>query len=158
MLHNVFENERNGLDELYDKFGKGNVPENIVNSYREDEKKKPIWRYADDITLGDKIDKSNETDTSQANNRNFGDSTAYALCIEARFIADKIIKKPYTGKKFIKLDNDVTNFIDTPLGKDGSYQEAEIFYAPESLSPRTKLFVNRYELVKHIPNQKSGFS
>ncbi|WP_462105099.1 Mbeg1-like protein [Campylobacter concisus] len=158
MLHNVFENERNGLDELYDKFGKDNVPENIVNSYREDEKKKPIWRYADDITLGDKIDKSNETDTSQANNRNFGDSTAYALCIEARFMADKIIKKPYTGKKFIKLDNDVTNFIDTPLGKDGSYQEAEIFYAPESFSPRTKLFVNRYELVKHIPNQKSGFS
>ena len=93
MLHNVFENERNGLDELYDKFGKDNVPENIVNSYREDEKKKPIWRYADDITLGDKIDKNNETDTSQANNRNFGEPTAYALCIEARFMADKIVKK-----------------------------------------------------------------
>ncbi|WP_149711183.1 hypothetical protein [Campylobacter concisus] len=73
-------------------------------------------------------------------------------------MAEKIIKKPYTGKKFIKLDNNITNFIDTPLGKDGSYQEAEIFYTKEDLSPRTKLFVNRYELVKHIPNQKSGFS
>ena len=157
MLHNVFENERNGLDELYDKFGKDNVPENIVNSYREDEKKKPVWRYADGTTKGD-ILKSDQKDGNNKTIKTAGDPTAYALCIEARFMADKIIKKPYTGKKFIKLDNDVTNFIDTPLGKDGSYQEAEIFYAPESLSPRTKLFVNRYELVKHIPNQKSGFS
>lgn len=53
MLHNVFENERNGLDELYDKFGKDNISENIVNSYREDEKKKPIWRYKDNIRKGD---------------------------------------------------------------------------------------------------------
>ena len=156
MLHNVFENERNGLDELYDKFGKDNVPENIVNSYRENEKKKPVWRYADDITLGDKIDISNETDTSQTNNRKFGDLTAYALCIEARFMADKIVKKPVGANgetKDTELKNDVKNFI--ALVPD---QPPYIFYKPESLSPRTKLFVNRYELVKHIPNQKSGFS
>ena len=75
-------------------------------------------------------------------------------------MADKVVKKP-VGKngeiKDIKIDNDVKNFIyydkDTKeqrllVGKDEIYK----------ISPRTKLFVNRYELVKHIPNQKSGFS
>ena len=32
LLHNIFENERKGLDDLNDKFGKGKVPEKIVNS------------------------------------------------------------------------------------------------------------------------------
>lgn len=36
-LHYVFENEKNGLDDLYGKRGKDNVPENIVNSYKEQE-------------------------------------------------------------------------------------------------------------------------
>ena len=36
-LHYVFENEKNGLDDIYSKFGKENAPENIVNSYKEQE-------------------------------------------------------------------------------------------------------------------------
>ena len=157
LLHNVFDNERNGLDDLNDKFGKEKVPENIVNSYRKEEKNNPVWRYADDITIGDTINENNETDTSQANNRKLGDPTAYALAIEARFMAEKIVKKPMEEgdekEEIVELSNDVKNFIKTSKTKP-----PRIFYKKEDLSPRTKLFVNRYELVKHIPNQKSGFS
>ena len=156
LLHNVFENEEGELDRLSKKHGLENLPENTINSCKKEEIDNPVWRYADDIVKGDTIEELSEK--AKNNGKKFGDPTAYALAIEANFMAEKTIKKPYTGKKFIKLDNNITNFIDTPLGKDGSYQEAEIFYKKEDLSPRTKLFVNRYELVKHIPNQKSGFS
>ena len=156
MLHNIFDNEEGELDRLSKKHGLENLPENTINSCKKEEIDNPVWRYADDITKGDTIEELSEK--AKNNGKKFGDPTAYALAIEANFLAEKTIKKPYTGKKFIKLDNNITNFIDTPLGKDGSYQEAEIFYTKEDLSPRTKLFVNRYELVKHIPNQRSGFS
>ena len=156
LLHNVFENEEGELDRLSKKHGLENLPENTINSCKKEEIDNPVWRYADDIVKGDTIEELSEK--AKNNGKKFGDPTAYALAIEANFMAEKTIKKPYTGKKFIKLDNNITNFIDTPLGKDGSYQEAEIFYTQKDLSPRTKLFVNRYELVKHIPNQKSGFS
>ena len=92
MLYNVFENERNGLDELYDKFGKDNVPDNIANSYRKDEIDKPIWRYADGITKGDVL-KSDQKDENNNTIKITGNPTAYALCIEARFMADKFVKK-----------------------------------------------------------------
>ena len=157
MFHNIFDNEEGELDRLSKKHGLENLPENTINSCKKEEIDNPVWRYADGITKGD-ILKSDQKDENNNTTRRAGDPTAYALAIEANFMAEKTIKKPYTGKKFIKLDNNITNFIDTPLGKDGSYQEAEIFYTPKDLSPRTKLFVNRYELVKHIPNQKSGFS
>uniref|UniRef100_UPI000CD9C34C Mbeg1-like protein n=1 Tax=Campylobacter concisus TaxID=199 RepID=UPI000CD9C34C len=157
MLHNIFDNEEGELDRLSKKHGLENLPENTINSCKKEEIDNPVWRYADGITKGD-ILKSDQKDENNNTTRRAGDPTAYALAIEANFMAEKTIKKPYTGKKFIKLDNNITNFIDTPLGKDGSYQEAEIFYTPKDLSPRTKLFVNRYELVKHIPNQNSGFS
>ena len=157
LLHNVFENEEGELDRLSKKHGLENLPENTINSCKKEEIDNPVWRYADGVTRGDVL-KSDQKDENNNTIKKAGDPTAYALAIEANFMAEKTIKKPYTGKKFIKLDNNITNFIDTPLGKDGSYQEAEIFYKKEDLSPRTKLFVNRYELVKHIPNQKSGFS
>ena len=157
LLHNVFENERNGLDDLNDKFGKEKVPENIVNSYRKEEKNNPVWRYSDNIRLGDKITENNQTKLSRINNRHIGDPTAYALAIEARFMAEKIVKKPMEEgdekEEIVELSNDVKNFIKTSKTKP-----PRIFYKKEDLSPRTKLFVNRYELVKHIPNQKSGFS
>ena len=155
-LHNVFENERNGLDDLQDKLGKENVPEKIVNSYKEQEIEKPVWRYADDITKGDKIDESNETDTSQSNNRKFGEPTAYALSIEARFNQDMVIKRPKRGSdtefEDVAIDNNVKNFIAVPKN-----QEPYIFY--KNISLRTKAFVNRYELVHHIKNTSiTGFS
>ena len=157
-LHNVFENEKNGLDDLYSKFGKDNAPESIVNSYKKQEIEKPVWRYADDITLGDKIDESNETDASQANNRKIGEPTAYALTIEARFNQDMVIEKPKKKDelkpKTAIIDNRVQNFIDI-------YEDEEktpyIFY--KNISLRTKAFVNRYELVHHIKNTSiTGFS
>ncbi|WP_458573361.1 alpha/beta hydrolase family protein, partial [Campylobacter concisus] len=162
-LHNVFENEKNGLDDLYSKRGKENVPEKIVNSYKKQEVEKPVWRYADDITLGDKIDESNETDRSQANNRKIGDPTAYALSIEARFNQDMVITKPTDkedDKPEIKLiNNEVQSFV---------YQSKDINKPPyifvnkenfHQISLRTKAFVNRYELVHHIKNTSiTGFS
>ena len=155
LLHNVFENERNGLDDLNDKFGKEKVPENIVNSYRKEEKNNPVWRYADGIIKGDTIEELSEK--ARNNGRKFGDPTAYALAIEARFMAEKIVKKPMEEgdekEEIVELSNDVKNFIKTSKTKP-----SRIFYTQKDLSPRTKLFVNRYELVKHIPNQKSGFS
>ena len=157
LLHNVFENEEGELDRLSKKHGLENLPENTINSCKKEEINNPVWRYKDNTRKGDTLD-GDIQDKNGNTIKKAGDPTAYALAIEANFMAEKTIKKPYTGKKFIKLDNNITNFIDTPLGKDGSYQEAEIFYKKEDLSPRTKLFVNRYELVKHIPNQKSGFS
>ena len=163
MLHWVSENEKNGLDDLYSKRGKENVPEKIVNSYKKQEIEKPVWRYADDITLGDKIDESNETDASQANNRKIGEPTAYALSIEARFNQDMVITKPTDkedDKPEIKLiNNEVQSFI---------YQSKDINKPPyifvnkenfHQISLRTKAFVNRYELVHHIKNTSiTGFS
>ena len=161
LLHNVFENEEGELDRLSKKHGLENLPENTINSCKKEEIDNPVWRYADDITIGDTINENNETDTSQTNNRKLGDPTAYALAIEANFMAEKFVKKPNAkaGEKPKQLENNVKRFISIPTDEKGEITgDPFIFYKKEDLSPRTKLFVNRYELVKHIPNQKSGFS
>jgi len=160
-LHNVFENEKNGLDDLYSKVGKENVPEKIVNSYKEKEIEKPIWRYADGIKKGDEITEDNQTKQSKINNRNLGDPTAYALAIEARFNQDMVITKPKVNEqsepKVKSIDNEVQSFIATPDDKP-----PYIFVNKENyhqISLRTKAFVNRYELVYHIKNTSiTGFS
>jgi len=158
MLHNIFENEEGELDRLSKKHGLENLPENTINSCRKKEIDNPVWRYSDNIRLDDKITENNQTRQSRINNRRIGDPTAYALAIEARFMQDKKITKP-DSKKDVTLDNDISNFIDFPVDENGQVVgDPYIFYKKEDLSPRTKLFVNRYELVKHIPNQKSGFS
>ena len=159
LLHNVFENEEGELDRLSKKHGLENLPENTINSCKKEEIDNPVWRYADGVTRGDVL-KSDQKDENNNTIKNTGDPTAYALAIEANFMADKIVKKPVGEKgelKDVKLDNDVKNFI--YYDKDSKEQRLivgkdEIY----TISPRTKLFVNRYELVKHIPNQKSGFS
>ena len=129
-------------------------------NYKILKKPKPKWVYADDIRLGDKVDQENETETSRANGKNIGDITAYALCVEARFMKDKIVQNPEAelGKdnspKYVAIDNDIKNFIAVPKN-DPQY----IFYKPTSLSHRTKTFVNRYELISHQQNTAiSGFS
>ena len=165
MLHWVSENEKNGLDDLYSKVGKDNAPESIVNSYKKQEIEKPVWRYADDITLGDKIDESNETDASQANNRKIGDPTAYALAIEARFNQDMVVEVPQDSDEVQKekpdirvIENKVQNFIKV----NTTTKEHRIFVGEPNyhqISLRTKAFVNRYELVHHIKNTSiTGFS
>ena len=158
LLHNIFENEEGELDRLSKKHGLENLSENTINSCRKEEIDNPVWRYSDNIRLDDKITENNQTRQSRINNRRIGDPTAYALAIEARFMQDKKITKP-DSKKDVTLDNDISNFIDFPVDENGQVVgDPYIFYKKEDLSPRTKLFVNRYELVKHIPNQKSGFS
>ena len=158
LLHNIFENEEGELDRLSKKHGLENLPENTINSCRKEEIDNPVWRYSDNIRLDDKITENNQTRQSRINNRRIGDPTAYALAVEARFMQDKKITKP-DSKKDVTLDNDISNFIDFPVDENGQVVgDPYIFYKKEDLSPRTKLFVNRYELVKHIPNQKSGFS
>ena len=156
LLHNIFENEEGELDRLSKKHGLENLSENTINSCKKEEIDNPVWRYADDIVKGDAIEELSEK--AKNNGKKFGDPTAYALAIEARFMQDKKITKP-DSKKDVTLDNDISNFIDFPVDENGQVVgDPYIFYKKEDLSPRTKLFVNRYELVKHIPNQKSGFS
>lgn len=154
-LHYVFENEKNGLDDLYSKIGKDNVPEKIVNSYKEQEIEKPVWRYKDNIRIGDIL-----TEDIRDKNDNIikeaGDITAYALTIEARFNQDMVIKRPKRGSdtefEDVAIENNVKNFIAVPKN-----QEPYIFY--KNISLRTKAFVNRYELVYHIKNTSiTGFS
>ena len=155
MLHNIFENEEGELDRLSKKHGLENLSENTINSCKKEEIDNPVWRYADGITRGDVL-KSDQKDENNNTIKNTGDPTAYALAIEARFMAEKIVKKPVgeNGEtKDTELKNDIKNFI-ALIPNQSPY----IFYTQKDLSPRTKLFVNRYELVKHIPNQKSGFS
>ena len=154
-LHNVFENERNGLDDLYDKLGKDNVPEGIVNSYKKQEIDKPVWRYADGVVKGD-ILKSDQKDENDNTIKKSGEPTTYALTIEARFNQDMVIKRPKRGSdtefEDVAIDNNVKNFIAVPKN-----QEPYIFY--KNISLRTKAFVNRYELVHHIKNTSiTGFS
>ena len=159
-LHYVFENERNGLDDLQDKRGKENVPENIVNSYKEQEIKNPVWRYADDIRKGDTVEELSEK--AKNNGRKLGDPTAYALTIEARFNQDMVITKPISSegeKPEVKpINNEIQSFVYT----DKITKESYVFVNKPNfhqISLRTKAFVNRYELVHHIKNTSiTGFS
>ena len=155
MLHNIFENEEGELDRLSKKHGLENLPENTINSCKKEELNNPVWRYKDNIKKGDTLN-GDIQDKDGNTIKKAGDPTAYALAIEARFMAEKIVKKPVgeNGEtKDTELKNDIKNFI-ALIPNQSPY----IFYTKEDLSPRTKLFVNRYELVKHIPNQNSGFS
>ena len=160
-LHNVFENEKNGLDDLYGKRGKDNVPENIVNSYKKQEIEKPVWRYKDNIRKGDILNDSIQ-DKDGNIVRKAGDPTAYALTIEARFNQDMVITKPISSegeKPEVKpINNEVQSFIYT----DRKTKESRIFVGEPNfhqISLRTKAFVNRYELVHHIKNTSiTGFS
>ena len=161
MLHWVSENEKNGLDDLYSKFGKDNAPENIVNSYKEQEVEKPVWRYKDNIRKGDVLNDSIQ-DKDGNIVRKAGDPTAYALAIEARFNQDMVITKPISSegeKPEVKpINNEIQSFVYT----DKVTKEHRIFVGEPNfhqISLRTKAFVNRYELVHHIKNTSiTGFS
>ena len=162
MLHWVSENEKNGLDDLYSKVGKDNAPEKIVNSYKKQEIEKPVWRYKDNIRIGDVL-AEDIRDKNDNIIKEAGDPTAYALAIEARFNQDMVITKP-TDKEDDKpeikpINNEIQSFIYQP--KDIN-KPPYIFVNKENfhqISLRTKAFVNRYELVHHIKNTSiTGFS
>ncbi len=161
-LHYVFENEKNGLDDLYSRVGKDKAPEKIVNSYKKQEIEKPVWRYKDNIRIGDVL-AEDIRDKNDNIIKEAGDPTAYALAIEARFNQDMVITKP-TDKEDDKpeikpINNEIQSFIYQP--KDIN-KPPYIFVNKENfhqISLRTKAFVNRYELVHHIKNTSiTGFS
>ncbi|WXG59613.1 hypothetical protein VB002_11145 [Campylobacter concisus] len=99
LLHNIFENEEGELDRLSKKHGLENLSENTINSCRKEEIDNPVWRYADDIVKGDAIEELSEK--AKNNGKKFGDPTAYALAIEARFMQDKKITKPDSKKMLL---------------------------------------------------------
>ncbi|TLD79677.1 alpha/beta hydrolase family protein [Helicobacter trogontum] len=92
---------------------------------------------ADNISLGDKIKKDIDIMDKQGkaiNTKKQGENTTYARAIEARLCKEMINDE----NKQIKSINDIS--------------------LQARISQRTKNFVNRYELVHHIPNTLSGYS
>ena len=143
MLHYVDENENFDKDD--DKF-RTKIPAF-----------KPIerWIYADGIKLGYKKDN--------------GMPTAYALAIEARFSQNIEIKKFFRDETE-KIDNRIQNLIDRDK-KDPKAIDQKILVATTKekqdkdsnftfhLSPRTKYFTSRFEILHHQPNTSiSGYS
>ena len=121
---------------------------------------KPRWDYADGINWKSEITKENETVLSKNNKREIGQPTAYALCVEARFMQDLVIKQPINSKKEtkdIKINNKIKNFIS--VYEDT--KEQHIFVNEEGyhqISKRTKNFTSRFRLLKHQKNNGLGFS
>ena len=125
------------------------------------EKPNPRWDYADGINWKSEITKENETVLSKNNKREIGQPTAYALCVEARFMQDLTIKKPKSDEneedEFVKIDNKIKNFIYV----DKKTKEQRIFINEKGyhqISKRTKNFTSRFRLLKHQKNDKFGFS
>jgi len=123
-------------------------------------KPNPRWDYADGINWKSEITKENETILSKNNKREIGQPTAYALCVEARFMQDLVIKQPINSKKEtkdIKINNKIKNFIS--VYEDT--KEQHIFVNEEGyhqISKRTKNFTSRFKLLKHQKNDGLGFS
>ena len=126
-------------------------------------KPNPRWDYADGINWKSEITKENETVLSKNNNREIGQPTAYALCVEARFMQDLTIKKP--NFKFgeedtnIEISNNIKNFI-AVQEKNGEISQ-HIFINEKGyhqISQRTKNFTSRFRLLKHQKNNGLGFS
>ena len=91
-----------------------------------------IWKGNDNVKLGDMIQRELNGEFKEVN-------TAYARCIEARFMKDVVLEKGVF--KDTTIDNNPINI-----------------HIDSTLSTRTKNFVNRYELVEHCPNAIFGFS
>lgn len=93
--------------------------------------KHSAWYEKDKIEWGDK---QLLGDRIKGTNKN----STYARCIEARFMQDIILEKGI--------------FKDTTINNDPKNVKST-----DTLSRRTKNFVNRYELIKHQPNADYGF-
>ena len=121
---------------------------------------KPRWDYADGINWKSEITKENETILSKDNKREIGQPTAYALCVEARFMQDLTIEKPEKNDdgtiKKVKISNEIRNFITTPKGEPQRLFINEEGY--HQISKRTKNFTSRFRLLKHQKNDILGFS
>ena len=158
------------------------IDENEIFDTKDDEFRakipafKPIerWIYADGIKLGYEITKENTQDKEiqkliEKNKRELGQPTAYALAIEARFSQNIEIKKFFRDETE-KIDNRIQNLIDRDK-KDPKAIDQKILVATTKekqdkdsnftfhLSPRTKYFTSRFEILHHQPNTSiSGYS
>ena len=119
----------------------------------------PRWDYADYTYYGHTLEKISQK--AKENGRQIGQPTAYALCVEARFMQDLTIKKPKSDEneedEFVKIDNKIKNFIYV----DKKTKEQRIFINEEGyhqISKRTKNFTSRFRLLKHQKNDDEGFS
>lgn len=123
-------------------------------------KPNPRWDYADGVNYGHTL----EFDIKDENGNTIkaaGSPTAYALCVEARFMQDLTIKKPKSDEneedEFVKIDNEIKNFIYV----DKKTKEQRIFINEKGyhqISKRTKNFTSRFRLLKHRKNDGLGFS
>ena len=122
------------------------------------------WNHGDGITIkhnhGDGITIKHKTPNDieikdKSNDKPIiikkGSNTAYARAIEARFMQDFLITK--------QMDTSETNKDNTAKNKSIKIgNDPKNVLLDSVLSHRTKNFVNRYELIHHIPNTLSGFS
>ena len=121
-------------------------------------KPNPRWDYADSTYHGHTLEKLNQK--AKENGRQLGQPTSYALCVEARFMQDLVIKQPINSKKEtkdIKINNKIKNFIS--VYEDT--KEQHIFVNEKGyhqISERTKNFTSRFRLLKHQKNDILGFS
>ena len=135
-------------------------------------KPNPRWDYADYSYYGHTL----EFDVKDENGNTIkaaGTPTAYALCVEARFMQDLTIKLPSKSEilatqdknnvlidkreekpEYRKISNNIKNFI--YVDEDTKLQT--IFYSVKNLSKRTKNFTSRFKLLKHQKNDDEGFS
>ena len=165
MLHYVDKNEE--IDYFLDELKSKNPNESVKPPAR--------WVYADGIKLGYEIKEENINKSVLAKQL-FNDKkikleqpTAYALAIEARFSQDIKIKNPSKDKPE-PINNRIQNLIYRNK-KDSKATQQKILVAINKsqqdankdltyhLSPRTKYFTSRFEMLHHQPNTSmSGYS
>lgn len=169
MLHYVDKNEE--IDYCLDELKSQNPNDKVRPPAR--------WIYADGIHLGYEIKDKHLEDEKiknfiEKNKRELGQPTAYALAIEARFSKDIKIFKPSENDS-VKINNEIQSFIDRDKDRDKedskatqqkilvainkSQQDANKDTLTYHLSPRTKFFTSRFEIISHQPNTSiSGYS
>ena len=164
MLHYIKENEE--IDYFLDELKSQNPNDKVRPPAR--------WIYADGIKLGYEITKENTQDDKiqeliKKNQRELRQPTAYALAIEARFSKDIKIFKPSENDS-VKINNEIQSFIDRDKEDSKATQQKILVAINKSqqdankdltyhLSPRTKYFTSRFEILHHQPNTSmSGYS
>ena len=164
MLHYIKENEE--IDYFLDELKSKNPNESVKPPAR--------WIYADGIKLGYEITKENTQDDKiqeliKKNKRELRQPTAYALAIEARFSKDIKIFKPSENDS-VKINNEIQSFIDRDKDDLKATQQKILVATTKEkqdkdsdltfhLSPRTKYFTSRFEMLHHQLNTSmSGYS
>ena len=157
MLHYIDNNEE--IDTFLDTMKANNPNPKVRPPAR--------WIYADGIQLGYEVETL--TEMSKNNDRQLRQPTAYALAIEARFSKDIKIFKPSENDS-VKINNEIQSFIDRDKEDSKATQQKILVAINKSqqdankdltyhLSPRTKYFTSRFEILHHQLNTSmSGYS